>query len=143
MANEEQLSILKQGVEVWNKWIWENRPAYIDLRGSDFKGANLQDFDFERADLSESNLRGANLGAASLRRANLYKAYLTDADSTVPMSEGPVSVKLTSIWLISTKPISGVLISVKQILTEPIFGKRISQRVYGRQQQSSSRFSRM
>ena len=31
MANEEQLSILKQGVEVWNKWRKENPNVRIDL----------------------------------------------------------------------------------------------------------------
>ena len=30
MANEEQLSILKQGVEVWNRWRVENPHAIID-----------------------------------------------------------------------------------------------------------------
>lgn len=33
MANEEQLSILKQGVEVWNKWRVKNLAIHIDLRG--------------------------------------------------------------------------------------------------------------
>ena len=29
MANEEQLAILKQGVEVWNKWLRDNRYEHI------------------------------------------------------------------------------------------------------------------
>jgi len=31
MANEEQLSILKQGVEVWNKWRDMNHRHHVDL----------------------------------------------------------------------------------------------------------------
>ena len=30
MANQEQLSILKQGVDVWNKWREENPHTIID-----------------------------------------------------------------------------------------------------------------
>jgi len=36
MTNEEQLKILKQGVEVWNQW-WEEHP---DVK-PDLRGANL------------------------------------------------------------------------------------------------------
>ena len=47
MANEEQLAILKQGVEVWNKWKEENRLIDIDLSG---------------ANLGEAILPGVHLG---------------------------------------------------------------------------------
>jgi len=47
MANQEQLDILMQGVEDWNRW----RKEYPDIL-PDLRGANL----------SEANLRGANLG---------------------------------------------------------------------------------
>ena len=64
MANEEQLSILKQGVEVWNKWRDENPDARIDLK---------------QADLRKANLAGANLREIILRRANLSRAVLNEA----------------------------------------------------------------
>jgi len=35
MANEEQLKILKQGVEVWNAWRGENYDVEVDLTGID------------------------------------------------------------------------------------------------------------
>ena len=34
MANEEQLSILKQGVDVWNQWRGKNIQGEIDLSGA-------------------------------------------------------------------------------------------------------------
>ncbi len=34
MADEEQLSILKQGVEAWNKWREENNEIVCDLQWS-------------------------------------------------------------------------------------------------------------
>jgi hypothetical protein len=45
MANEEQLSILKQGVEVWNKWRTEKLVfpgTDLELSGADLSGANLR-----------------------------------------------------------------------------------------------------
>jgi hypothetical protein len=33
MANEEQLAILKQGVDVWNRWRKENLEIEVDLHG--------------------------------------------------------------------------------------------------------------
>ena len=35
MANPEHLEILKQGVEVWNKWQQENPKIQPDLRDAD------------------------------------------------------------------------------------------------------------
>jgi uncharacterized protein YjbI with pentapeptide repeats len=90
MANEEQLAILKQGVEVWNKWRMENPQIYApDLIGFSHYGANLKDADFRgaklrgayltRADLIGSNLVGANLTDALLSEANLSEADLNGA----------------------------------------------------------------
>jgi len=39
MANQEQLDILKQGVEVWNEWRAENLGVHIDLREADLREA--------------------------------------------------------------------------------------------------------
>jgi uncharacterized protein YjbI with pentapeptide repeats len=69
MANEEQLAILKQGVDVWNRWREENRTTRIDLGGVDLCNA----------DLSWINLSGAILIKAQLEKANLDNAELSDA----------------------------------------------------------------
>jgi len=50
MANEEQLAILRQGVEVWNEWRTENLDVEVDLSGANLSGADLA-----RADLSGSS----------------------------------------------------------------------------------------
>jgi hypothetical protein len=99
MANEEQLSILKQGIEVWNKWRDEN--SYVDvhlttadlsfanlnkanlrralLTGANLEGAMLKETDFTAAELSRTDFTHANLNGALLIGANLNRALLRDA----------------------------------------------------------------
>jgi uncharacterized protein YjbI with pentapeptide repeats len=90
MANNEHLAILKQGVEVWNKWRDENpwwvlRPNLFEanLSGADLSGANLSGANLLRANLSRANLIGANLIGADLSVANLSVANLIGADLSV------------------------------------------------------------
>jgi len=90
MANNEQLKILMQGSDAWNKWRKENPDARIDLReanlcganlvAADFREANLIGADLRGADLREANLCGANLIAVDFREANLIGADLRGAD---------------------------------------------------------------
>ncbi len=105
MANQEQLDILKQGVEVWNAWRRDNDPLEIDFResdlsgvdlseadlgGADFSRANLNEAGFQRAkfwgatffksDLSETDLGNADFSGADLREANLQAAYICGAN---------------------------------------------------------------
>ncbi|WP_242025888.1 pentapeptide repeat-containing protein [Anabaena sp. FACHB-1391] len=75
MANNEHLAILKQGVEVWNKWRDENPDVRPNLSGTDLSGANLF-----RADLFMANLSGADLFMANLSGADLFMADLSGAD---------------------------------------------------------------
>ena len=75
MANQEQLEILKQGVEVWNKWRENNSDVGIDLRETVLDDASLRE-----ADLRGVNLAGANLLHVDFWRANLREADLTVAD---------------------------------------------------------------
>jgi hypothetical protein len=98
MANPEHLKILKQGVEVWNKWREENPEHGVDLSKADlenlFKGqiADRIESPLERqifltskgygANLSGINLSGASLWGARLQFVNLSDANLTDADLT-------------------------------------------------------------
>jgi uncharacterized protein YjbI with pentapeptide repeats len=90
MANEEHLKILKQGVEVWNRWRKENpKVRRPDLSGADLFREPLIEADLFRADLSGADLFMANLfmahlseahlSGADLFRANLFKADLREA----------------------------------------------------------------
>jgi len=102
MANEEQLSILKQGLQEWDKWRLENieiKNGYstgkykvtadlseanlsgLDLSGVDFHGANLRETDLsgaklEHADFIEADLTNAKLNNAKLFDAEFYGANL-------------------------------------------------------------------
>src|SRR6185295_2848934 len=80
MANEEQLAILKQGVEVWNKWREENPDAKVDLFHAELENINLSNANLSEAELSYSRLMDANLVGANLRRAHLIQAFLMGAN---------------------------------------------------------------
>lgn len=97
MANPEHHEILKQGVEVWNKWRTENpgiRPdlSEANLMGADLRGANFWMTDLADADLIDVKLADANLILACLHdakvvcgdlsRSNLSRADLGEADFT-------------------------------------------------------------
>ena len=90
MANPKHVEILKQGVDVWNKWREEN-PQIIpdlseanlvrtDLHWANLSGAYLFKADLSRANLSEANLSGANLSQADLFKADLSRTYLAGAN---------------------------------------------------------------
>ncbi len=76
MANEEQLKILQQGVEVWNQWREEHPEEEIDLREANLHEGNLSEANLRWANLNEANLRGVNLCEADLSGANLSGADL-------------------------------------------------------------------
>lgn len=85
MANEEQLSILKQGGDVWNKWRAENPLQEIDLSEADLSNASLsradlRDVDLRRANLSQAFLREAKINRSNLSEANLSRAVLRKAE---------------------------------------------------------------
>lgn len=85
MANEEHLKILKQGVEVWNKWRVENPNAKIDLEEANLEYAQLSMANFSKANLKkaklfEAILVDANLKEADLSGANLTQTYIATAD---------------------------------------------------------------
>lgn len=85
MANEQQLALLKKGVNVWNEWREKNpqiRPdlSEAELQHEDLGGVNLMEADLRSCDLSGANLMGANLRFCDLSGANLSQAYLSNAD---------------------------------------------------------------
>jgi uncharacterized protein YjbI with pentapeptide repeats len=105
LAKEEHLRILRQGVEVWNRWREGNPEIIPDLKGADLNGKNLRD-----ANLSGSELRAANLIGANLIGANLTKADLTRAKLIIAYLDGAdltgadlTRAKMTKAYLIDAK----------------------------------------
>ena len=74
MANEQQLAILRQGVEVWNKWRQANPDIEIDLIEADCRGINLRDANLTKVNLRRCNLSGLDLFGVDLSLANLSEA---------------------------------------------------------------------
>jgi uncharacterized protein YjbI with pentapeptide repeats len=105
MANEEHLAILRQGVEVWNKWREENpsiRPdiTSAELSFSNLRAVNLAETDLTKAILFRSNLSDARLSRATMTGADLRKATLrgVSADAANLRAANlslPISLQLT------------------------------------------------
>jgi Ion channel/Pentapeptide repeats (8 copies) len=80
MADQQQLALLKRGVEVWNAWRAQHPDALVDLSGADLASANLQNVNLSHAHLESADLSGAHLFGAQLVGAKLNAAKLNDAD---------------------------------------------------------------
>lgn len=80
MASEEHLSILRQGVEVWNQWKLNNPSVLVDLSEANLREENLIGVDFRNVNLSRASLMVANLWNACLNNVNLSEANLREAD---------------------------------------------------------------
>jgi hypothetical protein len=84
MANPEHVAILKQGVEVWNKWREENRDIKPDI---------------SMAELSDLTLSGANFGGTSLHGVNLQRSNLIGAAfGEFQMTDGMWRSGFTNLW---------------------------------------------
>jgi uncharacterized protein YjbI with pentapeptide repeats len=80
MANQEQLEILKQGDEVWNKWREENPDIVIDLSGVDLRGTTLRKMNLRGANLTGTKLSNVKISSAMLIEANLSFTRLDSAN---------------------------------------------------------------
>ena len=65
MANNQQMDLLKQGIQAWNAWRAEQTQVSVDLTGGALHGANIS---------------GANLNGVHLEGANFFKVIIDDAD---------------------------------------------------------------
>lgn len=79
MANQEQLDILDEGVDVWNHWRSKHRTAKIDLSGVDLSNLDLRNAFLGLANFSKSNLSNVYFGGTNLNEADLSDANLRDA----------------------------------------------------------------
>lgn len=103
MANLEHVEILKQGVEVWNKWREVEQGTAPDLRNLNLsppkalcsafwdeeqKGANLLGINFQNTNLKKANLTNAYLREANFKGANLENSCLKSANLSGSNFEG-------------------------------------------------------
>lgn len=80
MANPEHLAIIKEGVEVWNRWRQENPGVRPDLSSAELSWAHLAQTNLSGVDLSKGDLRRASFFGARLFDANFSDADLFGAD---------------------------------------------------------------
>jgi hypothetical protein len=124
MANQEQLDVLKQGVEVWNEWRERNPDVQIDLRsailvevnfahavlsGADFTNAILIGVDFTGANLTNTNLTRAFIGGAMLKENLGEPFFISTIFGAVDLSTvkglemvhhvGPSTIGIDTIYL--------------------------------------------
>ena len=71
MANPEHVEILKQGVDVWNRWREDNPHENPDLKELKFRNKHLIGADFNNSDLKGSKFRLAFMMNATLRGSDL------------------------------------------------------------------------
>ena len=91
MANELHLSIIKQGVEAWNKWRSENPEIeQPDLSWAELNDQNLMWANFKGCDLSWAKLNNCNLIWADFTAADLSRANLSRSDFTTSVLDGAV-----------------------------------------------------
>lgn len=80
MAKEDHVTIIRQGVEAWNKWRQENLGVIPDIGAVDLNNKDLSGIDLSGANLSMTNFGGTDLSGAFLTGANLHDADLYDVD---------------------------------------------------------------
>jgi uncharacterized protein YjbI with pentapeptide repeats len=90
MANSEHLSLIEQGVEVWNNWYQKNKKVIPDfsqanlsnlnLRGVNLNKALLKQTNFNHTDLSQGQFTNANLEGANFLGSNLLDANFKGAN---------------------------------------------------------------
>ena len=80
MSNPQQLKILEQGVEVWNRWRAKDNRVEVNLRNARFVGVDLKKADFNLADLSNADFSGARLSEAFFGHAKLCDMDLRESD---------------------------------------------------------------
>lgn len=78
MADLEHLKILKEGVEVWNKWREKDAPINPDLSEADLCLLDLSRANLRRTAMTGSLLIKTNLSEANLHQAGLIGAHLRE-----------------------------------------------------------------
>jgi uncharacterized protein YjbI with pentapeptide repeats len=82
MAKQEQIDILQQGVETWNRWRQEHPDVQPNLQKVYFRQADLRGINLQGARLNDSNLSVANLSDANLSDSQIYRSALLGTNLT-------------------------------------------------------------
>lgn len=157
MADADQLKLIEQGIDVWNRWRSEHpeinpdlSQAYLyetDLSGANLSHANLNRVCLIGANLKEVNFRGANLNSAYISTANLSAADFSEANlQEANFSEANLSnanfyqahVRATNF---TSATLTGICVEGWQIDANTVFEGVICQYFYWRRQQQD-RFPR-
>ena len=80
MANEEHLTLLKKGVESWNKWRNENPEIKPDFSKADLRGIKLQKVNLSKSNLEEVKFQFSNLNNAILSGSRINKGKFQDVN---------------------------------------------------------------
>jgi hypothetical protein len=131
MANKEHVALLKQGVEVWNKWREENPHIIPDLYGAYLNAADLNGATLVEADLRRADLRNADLVGTKLIRAKLTKANLSGAKLNATNLSGADLIEAILIWAnLVGADLNGADLS-EATLIETVFGNTNLTKVKG------------
>ncbi len=127
MADPKHVEILKQGVEVWNKWREENPDIEpnlcmtsllgLNLSSANLSRLNLMQTNFEGAILREADFTGSNLGLANLSGADLLRANFREADLSSANMEGIFA---------SSVDFCGANLSYTNLLRAHLYGSNLS-----------------
>jgi len=103
MANEEQLSILRQGVTAWNKWRKENPEIEVNLENAMLENlSHIHKYQSARINFRRSYTRRDYL----YKMGNFCKVNFKGANLKNAISSMQFSIKLISMEPISMGPIS-------------------------------------
>jgi hypothetical protein len=123
MANEEQLELLKSGVETWNQWREENPDVEIDLSKADLNGADLHEANLSKAILREANLRettlyGVNFNETDLSGADLSNATLINTNFVGTKVDG-ADISNSKIYGVNVWDLKGEFKEQNQLIVTP------------------------
>jgi hypothetical protein len=121
VANDELLSILRQGTAARNAWCESPINFEQDLSRSDFG------FDLSGANLVDTNLSGAHLNLANLIQADLSRAILYRADLRGANLSGAQLVNADLGWtILSEADLSGADLTGAQLAHASLNGANLS-----------------
>lgn len=133
MANKKHLKILKQGVDVWNRWRSENRRELIDLRGTNLRGVAIAWTTFGDNDLSSvkgletiKHRAPSTIGIDTIIRSggNIPEIFLRGV--------GVPDVFITYIKSLVGKPIEFYSCFISYSHTDKSFARRLYDTLQGR-----------